>query len=478
MAKEFSLSLDDFNYAAEQIQLPLKNRFGDMDWERRLTVQNNNLYRYAIRVSGLELYNAPTLINFTVRRTLTLVFGSIFHALDKQLPRMTFGEWKGIAHSFSKPKVKEPSLSLMARSEELLRSINPWIAHIWTQAMDRDVRRGVNATDGQMSFASALVLHLVANLLEEPYFRLLSDNSISQSKPTSPPREKRSNKPIVIGDTGITSRVSDVTFDDIGGCHESKEELRKLVQRMANPEVVNRWGGRLPKAVLLQGPHGTGKTMLVNAFANAMDLPFFVARLSDILSYWVNQTPDRLRNVIDNLCKSGGVLALNEADALLVQRGTSNAHHEDEKLVNEWNISIDLIRPEHRAIIFLTTNFTEKLDLAAIRDGRVDRILKIGMPTAEDRKEVFGVHIARIERLAGWRVFQSNLPMDELARLTDGLNPAAIEAILLRASDLKIDEELAGGQPALVTAEDLFRAIAVRKAERDDRKNQPIGFLR
>ena len=243
MPKQFSISLDDFNYAAEQMQLPLKNRFGDLDWERRLAAQNNELYRNAIRVSGAALLDAPALTNYALRRAMTCVFASIYHAMGRQLPRMTLGQWREIQFAFAKPRVAEPYTSLLVRVEELIKSINPWLAHTWVQAMERDVRRATHATDEQMAFVSALVLLLVANLLEEPYFRLLPDKPADKPGTTPKPDEKKIQQQVTIGDSGLTSVASEVTFDDIGGCRQSKDELRKLVQRMTTEESIRGDGG-------------------------------------------------------------------------------------------------------------------------------------------------------------------------------------------------------------------------------------------
>lgn len=277
--------------------------------------------------------------------------------------------------------------------------------------------------------------------------------------------------------TTILPFRSAVTFDDIGGCRAAKEQLQNLARRVDQWSVVQRWGGQLPRGVLLRGPQGTGKTMLCEALATAVALPAFRFNLSDVMSMWINQSHDLLRSTFDKVrAGGGGIMIFNEADALLVRRGTMNTHHEDEKVVNEWNMCMDNIAPGDRILVFLTTNFMEKMDDAAIRDGRIDLVITVDMPTFQDRIEVFKVHIARIQCAAMGPVFTKGLALDELARRTSGLSPASIKNILDRTIEQKIDADLDGKHPGLITMEDLFGAITIRRSERKAQQHQPIGF--
>lgn len=488
MPKQFEVNSDSIKYASRQLQVPLHEKFGDLDWERDIIEWHSDFYLRVIKRSGASFFDAPTDVNIAIRKSLTIVMASIYEASSYQLPPLSAAQWSSMNTILSFMNVRDPIKVLAHRSAELIRSLNPMLLSWWSKSLSRATNSIKEISTIHIGFAYSLVILVVANFTENPCFKLLPDEPEENDfleidadellDAQQSIKKENKSKPITIGEYPVSSIKSDITFDDIGGCYKEKEELLNLVKRLKHPEVVRSWGGTLPKAVLLQGPPGIGKTMLVNAFAGAMGWPFFVAKLSDILSMWINQSARLLRSLIDGLCNQGGVLALNEADALLLQRGSPHAHHEDEKIVNEWNLCMDSIRPEHRAIIFLTTNFSGKMDEAALREGRVDRVIKMRMPNENELLEVLQVHVAKIERSAKRRVFDRSVLSLEAAHALRGLSPAAIAAVLARTVDMRIDLQLSGKQVERICLEDIIEVTKNRSRERDTGSVGSIGFIK
>lgn len=482
------IASEDIDYAVRQMGTAMERPFGRRHWEAHLAhieeeehvPSEDSLYGYLfeslIFMCNLERHEEGSGDARGMRDVITFVYAAAFSANAYTLPLVRRGDVERVRALYQPAVTNELADCIQDDAARVLNRVNPiWAAHFV------EVVGSMKMSPFQRHLASSCALALLIKFGIGIEFEH-GDEAPPISAPEKKQRqqEPETRAPGQITDIRTLSKAAvDVTFDDVGGCHDAKRELLHLARRVNQPSVVLRWGGMPTKGVLIHGPKGTGKTTLVQAFAREVDLPFFSFRVSDVLSMWVNDSARQLRGIFSQVRNGGGgIIFFDEADALFAQRGSFNSHHEDDKIVNEWNSIMDSIGPDERVVVFLATNFIENLDDAAIRDGRIDLVVSVTMPNEKDREEVFRVHALRTERTARRAVFAPDVRFDELARRTDGIAPAAIRSIVQHAVDGKIDADLDGHSPSLITTEDLLDAIAARSAQRNDRASCRIGFTR
>jgi cell division protease FtsH len=230
------------------------------------------------------------------------------------------------------------------------------------------------------------------------------------------------------GDVGRVG-TSVTTFDDVAGTQGAAEDLREIVEFLKRPGAFAEVGAHVPKGVLLVGPPGTGKTLLARAVAGEAGVPFFHLSGSEVTGFVVGLGAHRVRTLFRRARKRGGVIFIDELDALGGARGRNRSHNEDDRTLNQLLVEMDGFAPTEGVVVVGATNRPEDLDPALQRPGRFDRHVTVGLPTADGRAEILRLHVARRRIPVG-----GDVDLDRLARLTPGASGAELANLLNEAA--------------------------------------------
>ncbi|EJX02843.1 cell division protein FtsH [gut metagenome] len=187
-----------------------------------------------------------------------------------------------------------------------------------------------------------------------------------------------------------------VTFKDVAGADEAKQELEEVVEFLKSPQKYNELGAKIPKGVLLYGPPGTGKTLLAKAVAGEAGVPFFSISGSDFVEMFVGVGASRVRDLFDQAKKSAPcIVFIDEIDAVGRQRGAGlgGGHDEREQTLNQLLVEMDGFSANEGIIMIAATNRPDILDPALLRPGRFDRQIVVDRPDIKGRKEILKVHV-------------------------------------------------------------------------------------
>jgi len=221
-----------------------------------------------------------------------------------------------------------------------------------------------------------------------------------------------------------------VTFEDVAGADEEKQELVEVVDFLKDPRKFNLVGARIPKGVLLVGPPGTGKTLLARAVAGEAGVPFFSISGSDFVEMFVGVGASRVRDLFENAKKNAPcIIFIDEIDAVGRQRGAGlgGGHDEREQTLNQLLVEMDGFGANEGIIIIAATNRADILDPALLRPGRFDRQITVDRPDVKGREAVLKVH-ARNKPLTG------DVKLDVIAKRTTGFSGADLENLLNEAA--------------------------------------------
>ena len=249
-----------------------------------------------------------------------------------------------------------------------------------------------------------------------------------------------------------------VTFKDVAGCDEAKEELEDVIKFLKNPKKFQRLGGKLPKGVLLYGAPGTGKTLLAKAVAGEAGVSFFSASASEFVEMFVGVGAARVRDLFDQAKKnSPAIIFIDELDAVGRRRfaGIGGGHDEREQTLNQLLIELDGFESKQGIILMASTNRPDVLDPALIRPGRFDRHISVPAPDLKGREEILKVHAKKVKLGADvdLKVVAKGTPGFVGADLANVINEAAIlaaradeEAVTAADMDEAIERVIAGPQ--------------------------------
>jgi cell division protease FtsH len=239
-------------------------------------------------------------------------------------------------------------------------------------------------------------------------------------------------------DVGTAAGHSDTNFSDVAGTQGAAEELRELVDFLRAPARFRALGAHVPKGVLLVGPPGTGKTLLARAVAGEASVPFFFLSGSEVTGFVVGLGAHRIRALFKKARKKGGVIFIDELDALGGTRGKNRSHNEDDRTLNQLLVEMDGFAPTHGVVVIAATNRPDELDSALKRPGRFDRTVNVGLPTAAGREAILRLHAAK-RRIP----LADDVDLQRLARLLPNSSGAELANLLNEAAILAVRDSLA-----------------------------------
>ncbi|WP_368076979.1 ATP-dependent zinc metalloprotease FtsH [Flintibacter sp.] len=241
-----------------------------------------------------------------------------------------------------------------------------------------------------------------------------------------------------------------VTFNDVAGADEEKEELQEIVEFLRDPQRFTALGARIPKGVLLVGPPGTGKTLIAKAVAGEAGVHFLSISGSDFVELYVGVGASRVRDLFDQAKKEApAIVFIDEIDAVGRQRGAGlgGGHDEREQTLNQLLVEMDGFSSNEGVIVMAATNRQDILDPALLRPGRFDRQIYVGLPDIKGREEILKVH-ARKKPLA------EDVSLSDIAKATAGFTGADLENLLNEAALLA-----ARGGQRFISMADLHEAM-------------------
>ena len=241
-----------------------------------------------------------------------------------------------------------------------------------------------------------------------------------------------SNKMMNFGKSRARLSMGDknITFDQVAGLKEEKEELEEIVDFLKEPGKYTRVGARIPKGVLLEGPPGTGKTLLAKAVSGGAGVPFFSISGSDFVEMFVGVGASRVRDLFEEAKKNSPcIIFIDEIDAVARRRGTGmgGGHDEREQTLNQLLVEMDGFGVNEGIIVMAATNRVDILDPAILRPGRFDRKVAVGAPDVRGREDILKVH-AKNKPLA------EDVDLEQVAQTTAGFTGADLESLLNEAA--------------------------------------------
>mgnify|MGYP000183358217 FL=1 len=265
-----------------------------------------------------------------------------------------------------------------------------------------------------------------------------------------------------------------VTFNDVAGVDEEKEELEEIVEFLKSPKKFTDMGARIPKGVLLVGQPGTGKTLLAKAVAGEAGVPFFFISGSDFVEMFVGVGASRVRDLFDEAKKKAPcIIFIDEIDAVGRQRGAGlgGGHDEREQTLNQLLVEMDGFTANEGVIVLAATNRPDVLDKALLRPGRFDRQIVVSNPDVKAREQILEVH-SRKKKLA------SDVDLKTIAKNTSGFSGADLENVLNEAALLAARRNL--NQITMAEVEDAMVKVTMgpekRTRVRSDKEQKLVAY--
>jgi ATP-dependent 26S proteasome regulatory subunit len=264
----------------------------------------------------------------------------------------------------------------------------------------------------------------------------------------------------------LTGRVEtdirpSVSFDEVGGLRQAKTTLKGFSYALTKPELYHEWGITPPKGVLLYGPPGTGKSKLARALATASQAIFYHVKLLNLTSKFGANTGELLQEILRIAVAEGrGVLFLDEAEALSLEHllPPPQAREASARLVATLCERLDGLKDGARILVVASTSRTDAIDSALVAPGRLDHLVEVPLPDADEQREILELLASRTERDAGRKLFET-IDYRKVLPLMGGMSGADVTEIIRRALEVKVRQVAEGGTGTNVTTEDLLETI-------------------
>ena len=273
------------------------------------------------------------------------------------------------------------------------------------------------------------------------------------------PRRKLKNQPDDTGNHFVPmTTVPDISFDDVIGLEDVKRYIKmNVIKPFENPEVYKLFKKEAGGGALLYGPPGTGKTMIAKAIANEVGAAFYSVKASDIMSKWVGESEQNVRNLFDAVRSHDlTVLFIDEIESITTKRGS---HHSSvlDRVVSEFLAQLDGFNEESDNVTMLlaATNVPSKIDEAIMRPGRFDRLIYIPLPDLAARRAIL---VKMIEEVP----IEENLDLDMIAQITEGFSGADIKGLVESTKSYAIERTLDTGETSVISDEDFLQAMEGR----------------
>ena len=363
----------------------------------------------------------------------------VFNVLDKDVHEFSYDEF---VEKLDKGKIKE--LKLVPRGSGYIYEVHGTLSGYKenesfeaTLPLSEEVMKKIVTASDEQSFkltvkadpeSSSLILILV-NVL--PFVGLVVVAFWFFSKQMA---GNRSSLDFGKSRARLNSDNNQVTFKDVAGLKEEKEEVRELIDFLKDPKKFQKLGARIPKGVLLMGPPGTGKTLLAKAVAGEANVPFYFISGSDFVELFVGVGASRVRDMFQQAKRNAPCLIfIDEIDAVGRQRGTGlgGGHDEREQTLNQLLTEMDGFGENEGIIIIAATNRPDVLDPALLRPGRFDRQVTVNLPDVKGREEILAVHAKN-------KILAKSITLKNLAKRTPGFSGADLENLLNEAALLAV----------------------------------------
>lgn len=259
-------------------------------------------------------------------------------------------------------------------------------------------------------------------------------------------------------ETDISPKVS---FADIGGLRQAKATLKGFSYGLTQPELYRQWGITPPRGVLLYGPPGTGKSVLARALATASEAIFYHIKLLNLTSKFGANTGELLQEILRIAIAEGrGVLFLDEAEALSLEHllPPPQAREASARLVATLCERLDGVADTARVLVVASTSRTDAVDSALVAPGRLDHLVEVPLPDADEQRDILQLLTARTEGDAGRKLFDT-IDYRKLLPLMGGMSGADLTEIIRRALETKVRQVAEGGTATNVVTEDLLDAV-------------------
>jgi cell division protease FtsH len=336
-----------------------------------------------------------------------------------------------------------------------------------TTLAQRMVRDGVDvristSPSGSLPFLSPIFL-VMALLVISVLFASLALARRRDRGRAAPARAQRDKLGGGVEPAVAPSSIPETRFADVAGCDEAVEELAEIVAFLQTPEKFSRLDAHMPAGVLLTGPPGTGKTMLARALAGEAGVHFFAASASEFVEKYVGVGASRVRELFKRATANApSVIFLDELDAIGVSRGNMDGNGERDQTLNELLVRMDGFSGSDHVVVVAATNRPEILDPALLRPGRFSRQITVGLPSAEGRRAILGVH-------SGSKPLAPEVDLDTVAATTGGFSGAQLAELLNEAAILAARDDRES-----IEADDIREGLR-RVVAGPKRKSAPIA---
>jgi cell division protease FtsH len=350
--------------------------------------------------------------------------GALFYHLENKLPRLTYNEFLSSLekNEIAEVHLKGGNISLADIYGRKFSTFSPDTSSLLPRLTEKKVIITAEA-DRSNAYISLITITLPIGLFLFIAWLIFMKSQEGEKKEQS---EFVKNKVI-----DFSTLKKPVTFDDVAGIPEAKQELREIVEFLLNPQRFKRLGANIPKGVLLQGPPGTGKTLLAKAIAGEAKVPFFSFSGSDFVEMFVGVGASRVRDVFSEAKKSKPcIVFIDEIDAVGALRsaaGAAGGQDERGQTLNALLVEMDGFGRDDTIIVLAATNRPDILDPALLRPGRFDRQITILPPDVKGRLKILGVHVARVK-------IDEKLDLTEVAKNTPGFTGAELANLVNEAA--------------------------------------------